>query len=896
MNDLAGAMERMRVDWAFLTPSVAALLNPDHVPTLRTLLYGGETATVNNVNTWAERLHLINSFGPAETSIWSHAHPHFTKADVGSDIGWSMGCATWIVDPDDYSRLMPIGAIGELVVEGPNVAAGYYNNPEKTAHAFVKSLPFLPEDRRNRIYRMGDLARWMPGGRVQFLGRKDTQVKLHGLKVDVGEVENKIRAALQPDGAETVGLEVAVEMIENPSVPNDFRLVAFMNTTPVGLPQDRDNAAIVADEGTLQAFVEHTQGLRSALASVLPAYQIPSFFVPLTSMPLSQSAKTDRKRLRAIVADMGFASLARFALSAKRTIQPPQSATDKLLHKMWCTVLGLAPDDFGVEADFFECGGDSIAAMKMASLARARQGQATLAVQDIYDHPRLGALSKLLEGRSGSESAPVVEVPAFSLLPAGLNLDLLRIKTADVCGSQPQDVVDAYPLTATQRSIVEHTLARPGAFWLHNVFEIPDTVDVDRLERAWRRVVSAHAILRTRIIQSPYHQGGDGQLLQAVIAKPDDVMHVACPSMHVDAFIAADKRRELGFGRPLTRATLLNRKWFILALHHSTYDAWSMSTLFNALDQEYARLAEAASSALDEPEILREQVGFNSFVKALQDQDHDAATAFWRTTLAGVSTRPFIPFKAADDHSTSVLLQHTITLPTPPTGASTTGGTHAELAYAAIALALHQQLQTPDTVMRLVSTGRASATVPSVEDLIGPTLTSVPLRLQHEHEHDDPATSTLSAFVAHVRAQLRALAPHEHVGYEHACGSSAVLAAAPQVVVHPFDPYAEQAAGGIGLQRQELSAFNDDGSPFTLDVSLVSRGKVLEGLKIRAMFSDSVLEEQAVRRLIAVLGAIMRAMVEAKEDVLVADLLGQATVGYAELDRAQREMSLVRST
>ncbi|KAK2598655.1 hypothetical protein N8I77_012050 [Diaporthe amygdali] len=878
MNDLAGAMERMRVDWAFLTPSVASLLNPDHVPSLRTLLYGGETATVTNVKTWANRLHLINSFGPAETSIWSHAHPLFTEADIGSDIGWSMGCATWIVDPDDYGRIMPIGAIGELVVEGPNVAAGYYNNPEKTKHAFVKSLPFLPENRRNRIYRMGDLARWMPGGRVQFLGRKDTQVKLHGLKVDVGEVENKIRVAM--DGG--VGLEVAVEMIENPSDSSDSRLVAFMNTTPAGQPQDRDNVTVVADDLTLQSFVERTKGLRADLAAVLPAFTIPSFFVPLTSMPLSASAKTDRKRLRALVADIGFASLARFALSTKRTVQAPQSKTEKLLHKMWCTVLGLAPEDFGVEADFFECGGDSIAAMKMASLARA--GQVSLAVQDVYDHPVLGALSRLLEGRSGTpQGVSLPDIPPFSLLPKSVNLELLKIRAADFCGSQPQGVVDIYPLTATQHSIVQQTLSRPGAFWLQNVFEIPETVDIDRLERAWRLVVASHAILRTRIIQNH-----DGELLQVVMASPGDIMHADCSSTDVDTFIASDKHRELGFGRPLTRATLLNKKWFILALHHSTYDAWSMSKVFESLELEYAHLAEAGTG---ETEVTQEQVGFKHFVKALQDQDHDAATAFWRNTMAAVSTRPFIPLKSADDRSTRCLLQHTITLPST-TSATRAHGTQAELAYAAIGLALHQQLQTPDTVLRLVSTGRTSTTVPGIEDLVGPTVTSVPLRMQHTD-----STSTLGRFVSHVRDQLRALAPHEHVGFEDVArvhpDAEAACAVAPQVVVHPFDPYAEQAAGGIGLKRRELSVFNDDGAPFTIDVSLVSKGKVLEGMNVRALFSDSVIEEQGVRRLVAVLDAVVRAMVEAKDDVSVCELL--SAVGYPDLEKAQREMTLTRA-
>lgn len=880
MNDLAGAMERMRVDWAFLTPSVASLLDPDHVPTLRTLLYGGETATVTNVKTWANRLHLINSFGPAETSIWSHAHPHFIETDIGSDIGWSLGCATWIVDPEDYGRLMPIGAIGELVVEGPNVAAGYYKNPEKTQHAFVKSLPFLPENRRNRIYRMGDLARWMPGGRVQFLGRKDTQVKLHGLKVDVGEVENKIRMALNGG----VGLEVAVEMIENPSDSSDSRLVAFMNTTPAGQPQDRQNVVIVADEVTLQSFGDRTKGLRAELASVLPAFTIPSFFVPLTSMPLSASAKTDRKRLRALVADIGFASLARFALSTQRDIKAPHSKTEKLLHKMWCTVLGLAPEDFGVEADFFECGGDSIAAMKMASLART--GQVSLAVQDVYDHPILGALSHLLEGRSGaSQDVSLPDVPPFSLLPQSANLNLLKIRAADLCGTQPHGVTDIFPLTATQRSIVQQTLSHPGAFWLHNIFEIPESVDVDRLERAWYRVTSTHAILRTRIIKS--HQG---ELLQAVMGMPDGIIQADYPTMDVDAFIAADKQRELGFGRPLTRATLLNKRWLILTLHHSTYDAWSMSKVFESLDLEYARLVEGTSTG--EQAISREQVGFNHFVKALQEQDQDVAAAFWRNAMAGVSTRPFIPLKLAADRSTRCLLQHTITLPPTMTVTTPAHGTPAELAYAAIGLALHQQLQTPDTVLRLVSTGRTSPTVPGIEDLVGPTVTSVALRMQHS---DD--SSTLGRFVSHVRDQMRALAPYEHFGFNNAAGvhpdAAAACAVAPQVVVHPIDPYAEQTVGGIGLKRKELSAFSDSGAPFTIDVSLVSRGKVLEGMNVRALFSDSVIEEQGVRRLVAMLDAVMRAMVEAKDDISVDELL--AKVGCLDLEKALLEMTLTRA-
>lgn len=317
-----------------------------------------------------------------------------------------------------------------------------------------------------------------------------------------------------------------------------------------------------------------------------------------------------------------------------------------------------------------------------------------------------------------------------------------------------------------------------------------------------------------------------------------------------------------------------------------------MTKVFESLELEYARLAEEHST--EEQEIVHEQVSFSHFVKALQEQDKDASTAFWRETMAGVSTRPFIPLQPAEDRSSRCLLQHTISLPAAMTTARA-HGTQAELAYAAIGLALHQQLQTPDTVLRLISTGRTSSIVPGIEDLVGPTVTSVPLRMRHS---DSGSTAKLGDFVAHVRDQLRALAPHEHVDFKEVAASHPdaghACAVAPQVVVHPLDPYAEQAAGGIGLRRRELSAFdNDDGAPFTIDISLVSRGKVLEGVNVRALFSDSVIQEQGVRRLVAVLDGVVKATVEAKDDVDVSELL--ATVGYPDLEKAQREMALTRA-
>lgn len=197
--------------------------------------------------------------------------------------------------------------------------------------------------------------------------------------------------------------------------------------------------------------------------------------------------------------------------------------------------------------------------------------------------------------------------------------------------------------------------------------------------------------------------------------------------------------------------------------------------------------------------------------------------------------------------------------------------------------------------MRLVSTGRALAAVPGMEDLLGPTVTSVPLRLRHT---ELVAGATVEALTAHVRQQLRALAPHEHFGFERVAGllqgeAAAACAAAPQVVVHPFDPYTqgEGRSSATGLKRRcELSVFNDDGAPLTLDVSIVSHGKVLTGFEVRALYADAVFEERTVRRLVAVLDLLVRAIAETTGETPVDALLQQLDEGsLAKIEKSVSE-------
>jgi len=865
MNDLASAMERMRVDWAFLTPSLASLLNADSVPTLKTLVFGGETASVSNVQTWAPRVHLINSFGPAETSIWCHAHPHFTTQDDGSDIGWSMGCATWIVDPEDYTKLMPIGTIGELVVEGPNVAAGYYRNLEKTQAAFVKHLAFSPSDKRSRVYRLGDLARWLPDGRVQFLGRKDGQVKLHGQRIEVGEVEHHVRATLSQDQHEP---EVAVEMIRNPRELGDSRLVAFISCAAAGVPQDRANASIVEDRIVLDKFKETITTIKERLAKQLARHMVPTFFVPVSSMPLSASAKIDRNCLRGLIHHMDFAQLSDFAASAQKSIQLPQTTMQKTLRNLWCSVLGVEHDQVGIDDDFFQLGGDSISAMKLSSLARS--ARLTLAVQEIYDNPVLARLASLLETASDRGDTTSREIKPFSLLgPRSVeSLDALVLSVAEKCSVDPCDVTDVYPCASTQLALVKRTLERNGAFWLYNVFEIPDGLDVDRLEAAWDRVVDTNEILRARILES------DGRWLQAVVRSHAPAIHAT--TARVGEFCTSDRNAPFSLGQQLYRAAFVKedqtlaerpaKRYFVLALHHALYDVPTLTRIFASLEEEYADShADKPNSALGQ-----HSGAYKHFINAVMEHDHALSAEFWKRYLVGVKANHYVPPPLRGCINRA--LRHRITLPRSSERQRTPNSkavSAATIVYGALGLAFHHHRRSEDVILKLVSMGRTSLPLPTIQEIVGPTMTFVPLRINMAAAAARQATR-IEAYLQDVAAQASRVTPFEHFGYDaisqvHA-DAAAACAGAVQVVVHPAELYGKQVCGSLGLRRKPLSPFSGDVSPLSVDVSMdVDRG-ALTGLDVRMVYDEGVVPQANVRALLADFDVIVRRVAGALAD------------------------------
>lgn len=318
---------------------------------------------------------FFNEYGPTEATVWSTVHEgrdweSTPTVPIGRPIANTL---IYILDGD--LEPVPIGVAGELHIAGVGLARGYLRRPDLTAEKFVPN-PFSQEPGA-RMYKSGDLARYLPDGNIEYLGRLDQQVKIRGFRVELGEVEAAIQAL--------PGVREAVVLVREDN-PEDKRLVAY----------------VVAKSGTEPM---ETGGLRSRLALALPAYMVPAAFVFLEQFPLTPNGKLNRKALPASTR------------GAERYVSP-RTPLETQLAQIWATVLQL--DQVGVEDNFFELGGHSLLATRLLSQVRTAF-QVNVPLRAIFEAPTISELARLIEAiREGhliTKNLPI-DFGAEAILPS----------------------------------------------------------------------------------------------------------------------------------------------------------------------------------------------------------------------------------------------------------------------------------------------------------------------------------------------------------------------------------------------------------------------------------------------------------------------------------------------
>ena len=298
-RSITGAIARMDVDWVLWTPSFAKTIPPSDLPSVKTLLTGGESPTMSVIEAWKPhfRTTLINVYGVSECAIWNSANPNMRNSHHISNIGRPFGCAFWIVDLKDSNRLLPIGGTGELLIAGDGLADGYLNNSEKTAQSFIDPPAWLSEY-EGKLYRTGDLAIYGNTGEIIYMGRADTQVNIGGERVELAEVETGLYTALSSDSQDTP--EVAAETYVK--ADDSVGIVAFL-AKPTILEAMADKGQILRNSDDLDWFGCQVRKIKQADMG-LTATMVPSLFIPLNAMPIATTGKLDRSRLRSIAATL----------------------------------------------------------------------------------------------------------------------------------------------------------------------------------------------------------------------------------------------------------------------------------------------------------------------------------------------------------------------------------------------------------------------------------------------------------------------------------------------------------------------------------------------------------------------------------------------------------------
>ncbi|WP_395947750.1 amino acid adenylation domain-containing protein, partial [Caedibacter taeniospiralis] len=350
-------LNRHKITHTYLPPVVLAELPHQITTHLKTISYAGEPCNAKVAAYWSNKVQLFNLYGPTETTIYAQYKP--INCDEVRQIGTPIDNTTAYVF-DEYFNSVPIGVIGELYIGGAGLARGYLNQPELTAEKFIAN-PFATEEDKHhgydRLYKTGDLVRWLPDGNLEYIGRKDTQVKIRGFRIELSEIESALM--------EIEGIDQAMVLVKEKKIYDDADTQKYM----VGYLIAKSDILLNHED-----ILEH-------LEIKLPHYMVPSALVQMHSFPLTINGKVDRQAFPepAFINDDQYT--------------PPTIELEKQLCRIWQEVLNLPK--IGITDHFFKIGGDSILAIQLTS--KLRNDNIHVQVRDIYEHSTINALTRFCE-------------------------------------------------------------------------------------------------------------------------------------------------------------------------------------------------------------------------------------------------------------------------------------------------------------------------------------------------------------------------------------------------------------------------------------------------------------------------------------------------------------------
>ena len=551
LTDLASVINEMNATHLFLTPTVAKIIQPSKVPNVQGIYLAGEQVPQDLADIWTKHCKVMNCYGPTEASILSVAgviKPSSSSRVIGMPL---KHCSAMILEPNGTNPV-PYGAIGELCLGGHQLAREYLNRPEATQKAFITIGS-------ERIYRTGDLACWGSGQQIECFGRKDSQIKINGHRIEIGEVESAILA--------TKILSDTVVTVAN--IRNKSQIVAFCVVEHGGEPTD---GLIVGADQHKELLTSLSLGL-----STLAPYMVPSIWIPLKSMPLLPSGKANRRQLTSLVEGMSDSDINQYFAGASQSmdIVEPKTSEQSILRSIWAEIFGIEEETISIMSTFFALGGDSISAINL--VGKCRGLSYSLSVGDVMAFPVLQDMAAYLRPLVAN-----VDYPIAPHLEASTQLKSI-LQSAAIYDSDIQSVWPVVPG-------IEEFLIRGAAkqqFWqCQTVRPVPTDFDLSSWTELTQRLTAQNDILRSMWAFD------NERWVQIVLKDPLlDFQTLQCSSTeHREELALLTWKRvfKAEHGKPFICYRLLEtpstgEKHLLIKIHHAMYDG----TLLRIFDDQF---------------------------------------------------------------------------------------------------------------------------------------------------------------------------------------------------------------------------------------------------------------------------------------------------------------------
>jgi amino acid adenylation domain-containing protein len=569
--------------------------NPHSFTLLKKLLFGGEAYSADAIalalSAGGPR-HLFHVYGPTECTTYATA---FELQSAGflatrrAPIGMPLPNNTaYVLNGYD---LAPLGAIGELCIGGDGLSRGYLGRPSATAEKFIPD-PFAAQP-GSRLYRTGDVVRRPSDGNVDFVGRVDHQVKVRGFRIELGEIE----AALSRHPA----VREAVVLVREDD-PGEKRLVAYLSVT---------------EETSTDAPNEVQSSLREHLKSLLPEHAVPSAYVLLNALPLTENGKVDRKALP----EPDESAYARAQYVA------PRNAIEGALAELWQENLNI--ERVGVEDNYFAIGGDSIRSISL--VAEGKNRGLVFSVKDLFSHPTIAQLATVatVTAEPATEST---ELEPFALLTAG-ERSALTARYGDTA------VEDGFPLSMLQQGMLFHSLQDPHLGVYHDIltYRLSLAWEPSIFEEVLSYLLDRHQILRTVFCLDV---GRPTQLVlrdaQPELAVQDIVdLDEASQDQAIKQWMEAEHARGLEPTKALWRMAVHVRSaseiQISTSFHHAMWDGWSNASFLTEFVTTYVTLQSGGH--LPEAQRLPSYGQFVALEQAAESKEENRK--YWVEKFAG---------------------------------------------------------------------------------------------------------------------------------------------------------------------------------------------------------------------------------------------------------------------